>query len=951
MEGRVQEGVEGEPLLLDPHARGGKLGEEVVAGGGGIVGGDEALEARAFVGGHRLAERGEAAVGGGVHEPRLDGDARTARQAAQDEDAGAIEVGGETDRRAPGAQAEERDGRPARLAAGQDHELAAEVGPLDVVEEGRLVLDHGDDVGVERDERRVAELLERQRRDVAERRVAADVIEDLAALGVDERAGAVDGDGGVVAQEAEGVEGGALDGGPRARLAGERVAGDRRDVGERGLGEAAGALAAGRERLAVAEDARREVGDAQRRVERERGLERARDVGDDRDGGVGAALAREVPGLAAASGGERSLAGQEGGGRGVSRRRKRGERGLERARQTVLLGAPVAALAAEGREEDREGVGARALECGEVDPDLARAGRDDGARREDLGERGDGLRGRGDRGARRRRGARVEEVEELGDGLAGGGDAREDLADREGGGERIGRHDDLAYLHALIAGDGEAALAAGAAPALRRGLPGGTASVLVAERAPQYLTVLYALLVRRRGHELEPFHDDLWHLVAEPLGQLGPYDPAAFSQDVEQLVAWGALVRRTEAQRLRSYRDNRRERYRYRLSDDAVAFLEWLEGRLSAQLAGRAGDARDRLADVVGHVREVTRVLERWHRGEVRDGDAGRRALHLVDAIGDAIDDAAAELLGLHGAMAAFAGQMYDVATLRDVLGALERYVHVYLTGLDALRGEIEQGLGKLAAPRLGRALDECRAAIEVDLAARSRLARGGMPPPPRPRLAAHAAFFAAGGPLERACLRVQAAARDVLHKMWRHLSELERRNARLADLRAAVETIAARPAADDPRLGALGTAVFASAHVRLDRRAPASGARAAPPMSRRHARAATPAVRAPLARKQGSAAAARALRAARLDELRRWVAAEVLGDEPRVRLAARGLAGADAPRRWMDVVRARHLGAGGAARALGVSLTEVDGRAVVGDDRAGLDAPDCWIERKEQEE
>src|SRR5690606_33886185 len=139
-----------------------------------------------------------------------------------------------------------------------------------------------------------------------------------------------------------------------------------------------------------------------------------------------------------------------------------------------------------------------------------------------------------------------------------------------------------------------------------------------------------------------------------------------------------------------------------------VAFLEWLEARLAAQLAGRAGDARDRLADVLGQVRELTRVLERWHRGEARDADAGRRALHLVDAIGDAIDDAAAELLALHGAMVAFAGQSYDLATLRAVLGALDRYVHVYLTGMASLRGELEQALGKLAAPRLGRALDEC---------------------------------------------------------------------------------------------------------------------------------------------------------------------------------------------------------------------------------------------------
>jgi hypothetical protein len=108
------------------------------------------------------------------------------------------------------------------------------------------------------------------------------------------------------------------------------------------------------------------------------------------------------------------------------------------------------------------------------------------------------------------------------------------------------------------------------------------ASVLTAERAGAYLNVLYSLLLLRRSHELQPLHDDLYrHVHPAQTAARGSYGVDEFAQDLAQLAAWGCVERIVEALRIRGYRDNRREQFRYRLTQDAVALLEWLEERLA----------------------------------------------------------------------------------------------------------------------------------------------------------------------------------------------------------------------------------------------------------------------------------------------------------------------------------------------------------------------------------
>lgn len=475
---------------------------------------------------------------------------------------------------------------------------------------------------------------------------------------------------------------------------------------------------------------------------------------------------------------------------------------------------------------------------------------------------------------------------------------------------------------------------------LRRAVAGRIASVLGAERSAWYLTILYALLVYRREHELEPLHEDVLARVGAPLAELGPYEPTMFAQDVGQLVAWGAVERATEGHKLRSYRDNRRERFRYRLSDDAVALLEWLEARLAAKLAGRAGEGRDRLVDVVGHLRELTRVLDGWRRG-ADDEEVARRALYLVEATSDAIDEVGGELTAFRAEMLGFAARPYDLDALRAILGWLERYVAVYVRRLEELRAEIAARLATLGAPRRREALDECHAVTSAVRARAPRSLRAAAVVPPGERLDAHATFFASDGALASRCARIDESARAVVRKMQHHLRELEQRSARLTDLRVTIRRVAAG-AAVDPRLAGLVRGLVAAAQVRVDRRPGTRAAPVPPALPRGHSRTRAVSPARPLARKRGTIEAVRDLAARRRAALGTWLD-EVTGGERRW-VGTLDLRQAGDVRRWLDVARAAHLGRGRELRAIGYRLDVGDGEVRIGDERCGLAAPDGSI-------
>ena len=426
------------------------------------------------------------------------------------------------------------------------------------------------------------------------------------------------------------------------------------------------------------------------------------------------------------------------------------------------------------------------------------------------------------------------------------------------------------------------------------------------------------------------------------------WDDQAFARDVDQLVTWGCLDRHAEPLRIRGYKDIRRERFRYRLTDDAVGMLEWLEAGLERRLHGSTNDGRDLLVDVLGHLKELSRVVSQWHKGE-RSEEAPRRAMHLLSLVDDRAHAIAEELLAFRGSMLAFAARPYDLGALRAILEWLSRYVTVYLERIETLRREIVARLDELAQPRFRRALAE-----QHDILAGERIGTptafraGGALREAHELLDAQRPFFADGGRLVELCSRIDDSGRAVLRKMHRHLREIERRSARLEDLRARMaEIVVLDPDCDDERLAAFANSVVSSAHARFGSRHGATTERALPPLPRRHS---PPAVdrshRAPLREKKTPPATVRELRARRLAELRAWVDEVLLKGRREIRLGADPPNQPDAPRRWLDVARARHLNRSRDLVRIDVAIDAADGDTRIGDAETGLVAPDCVVRK-----
>ena len=317
-------------------------------------------------------------------------------------------------------------------------------------------------------------------------------------------------------------------------------------------------------------------------------------------------------------------------------------------------------------------------------------------------------------------------------------------------------------------------------------------NLLLSDRAVAYVTLLAALLAFRRGHELEPLHDDLYAAVRAGLDS-GAYTPDAFNQDVRQLLLWNLVTDRLEKERLRGYKDTRRRKFRYRLTDEATAFLLWLEARRRDDLEPNDSDTRDLLSELIGTLRETVRLFHKTG-AESLDYETARGVFYrlsrmsaLTDSVSQALGDFNVRLLG-------FATGQYDASAARAILGELERFLKQFLNRIHTLRTEITPEISKLRQARLTARWQACLERMEEESRATSHLMRMRLPPPER-TLASLAAFYAAEGTLEQLCARVNAAALQVWRKLYTHLRELERRSHSLEDLRARVAEMARIPA------------------------------------------------------------------------------------------------------------------------------------------------------------
>lgn len=321
--------------------------------------------------------------------------------------------------------------------------------------------------------------------------------------------------------------------------------------------------------------------------------------------------------------------------------------------------------------------------------------------------------------------------------------------------------------------------------------------LLLAERAVLYVQILYRLLLFRRAHELEPLHEELYDAVrpAQERGLgTGAYDADQFRTDLAQVEAWGLVSCRIEVERLRGYRDSRRRKFRYRLTPDAVSFLEWLEERAQSDLYRPEEDARDLLEETRGSLTELQRLLRLAAAVQAAEGDA-RRIVYQLAKLEALSLEVNAYLGGFNARLLSFVTHEYRIADARGVLRDLEQFVDGFLRQVHDLRGAIGTQVSGLMQTDMQDRVRQ--AALELDAERRrlpSPLRRGDEWRHPETIPLRLWEFFREDGRLDLLCRRIRESAMRVWRKLHAHLREFERRSTRIQDIRARCAELAGLP-------------------------------------------------------------------------------------------------------------------------------------------------------------
>ena len=321
-------------------------------------------------------------------------------------------------------------------------------------------------------------------------------------------------------------------------------------------------------------------------------------------------------------------------------------------------------------------------------------------------------------------------------------------------------------------------------------------SLLASERAAEYVAILRAFVDFRARHEPEPIHEDLEGAVCGEAAEAA--SRTAFKNDLRQLKDWTLVTERIEKERLRGYRDTRRTKFRYRLCDDAVAFVEWLADM----------DARDRhpvAADVTGNlldlqrssVAELIRMLRRVPGDEVSYELAGD-ILYRLQQVGVYVEATARALQELNLRLLGFVARDFSVDEAKAVVEELGVFLERFGRRFATLREDILRDVQELQADRQARRWQACAARLRTE-AAKFRHVASVRVPESTVVLADAARFYGVDGDLVALINRVNDSARKVWGRLNAKLRELERRNHRLEDLGLRLAELAAYPEEDVP--------------------------------------------------------------------------------------------------------------------------------------------------------
>ena len=401
-------------------------------------------------------------------------------------------------------------------------------------------------------------------------------------------------------------------------------------------------------------------------------------------------------------------------------------------------------------------------------------------------------------------------------------------------------------------------------------------TLLTSERSVFYIQILYRLLLFRRDHELEPLNEDIYVAVksAQEVASDQPYLTEQFNHDIKQLSDWQILDCRIEKERLRGYKDVRRNKFRYKLSDEALAFILWLEERLQNDLEEILADTRNLLVDVNGCLNETLRSLNRFSYSDHTE-ESARGILYQIYRLNDLTMNINIALGEFNARLLSFLLSNYKIDEVRGILRELELYLDSYLKKLYQLRGNIIPGLEKLASNKNQRKLQRCLDILKEErkkMPHLLRLSRKTLIPVQIPSRLLD--FYQTSGTIDGLCQRINTSALKVWGKLRAHLRELERKNSRLESIKQCIAELSTLPSDRVPY--AFFNQLLASVQMLSDPNYWDELEKADPPQPRRGSGRKVKKTPIYLREKNSGMEPVQSLEEARLEQLKEWIIARL---------------------------------------------------------------------------
>ncbi|RLD12207.1 MAG: hypothetical protein DRI44_01455 [Chlamydiae bacterium] len=306
---------------------------------------------------------------------------------------------------------------------------------------------------------------------------------------------------------------------------------------------------------------------------------------------------------------------------------------------------------------------------------------------------------------------------------------------------------------------------------------------LSTERSEIYAVILNFLFLRRRAHEIEKYHNDVYDAVQQTIEELtgSDYTLSTFRADMEQLVSWNNLDRRLEPYRMQRISDRRLQKFLYKLSDGTRSLLDSLNSLVAPHELDIIILDQDNLYDI----EEFLSRVEEIRSSKLTDEYNLRRVARCFADINDKCMLIATEITEFGAKIAAFNSSPFQLESLPEIIDWLDRYVDQYLQRVAKHGPELYH---RIRAWNSGPSRELLDMAF---MATREHYLSNPFAQPwvdkmqsTRELLADTVPFFAPEGLFTELCQRVNEQVRALVRKIRRHLDDIRRRNIRIKALR-----------------------------------------------------------------------------------------------------------------------------------------------------------------------